>query len=164
MSLSSTRNLIAVALIAAIAQGCSKEQSPPAASTPPAEAQPAPAAAPAAESAAAPAATTAASEAAASDAGAKVFKTYCETCHGPKGAGDGPAAMGLNPKPASFVTGAFKYDPNGNGRKGDVEDIQAIVRDGAAKYGGSPLMTPWSMLNAADLEAVAKHVKSLEEG
>jgi mono/diheme cytochrome c family protein len=32
-------------------------------------------------------------------AGAEVFRTNCETCHGPQGHGDGPAGQSLNPKP-----------------------------------------------------------------
>lgn len=32
-------------------------------------------------------------------AGAEIYKTYCAACHGEKGAGDGPAGVGLNPKP-----------------------------------------------------------------
>ncbi len=88
----------------------------------------------------------------------------CSTCHGAAGKGDGVAAAGLNPKPADFSAGAFKYDTNGNGTKGDVDDIKAIVHDGAAKHGGSPLMAPWPMLSADQLQAVAEYVKSLHAG
>jgi mono/diheme cytochrome c family protein len=94
-------------------------------------------------------------------AGAKVFQTFCQTCHGPAGKGDGLAAASLNPKPANFAAGAFKYDANGNGTKGDIDDIKAIVHDGAAKHGGSPLMAPWPMLSPDQLQAVAEYVKSL---
>ena len=31
--------------------------------------------------------------------GAKIFKTNCETCHGPQGHGDGPAGAALDPRP-----------------------------------------------------------------
>lgn len=96
--------------------------------------------------------------------GAQVYQQYCSTCHGPKGAGDGPAAAGLNPKPASFAGGGFRLDPDGDGNKGEVEDIQAVVRDGAAKYGGSPLMAPWPMLTPEQTQAVAEHVKTLAGG
>lgn len=112
------------------------------------------------DAAAAPAAPVAA---AAADiaAGEKVFKAYCATCHGAKGRGDGPAAAGLNPKPLDFSVGAFKYDADGNGTKGEVEDIMAIAHDGAAKHGGSPLMTAWPMIKPDQLRAVAEYVKSL---
>ena len=75
--------------------------------------------------AAAPAVAVAA---AVNDAGAKVYKTYCETCHG---------------------------------TKGEIDDIKAIVHDGAAKHGESPLMARWPMLTPDQLQAVAKYVKSL---
>ncbi|HEY7752848.1 MAG TPA: cytochrome c [Steroidobacteraceae bacterium] len=138
---------------------CSKKEAEPAAAPEAAapaagtEAAPAEAAAPAAETVAA-----------AGDAGATAYQTYCVTCHGAGGKGDGVAAAGLNPKPADFSAGAFKYDANGNGVDGEVEDIKAIVHDGAAKHGGSPLMAPWPMLSPEQLQAVAEHVKSLHAG
>jgi len=142
--------MLAVVLMAA---GCSKK-----------EAQPAdqPAAPPAPEAAVpAAAATTAAAE---GGVGATAYSTYCLTCHGAKGQGDGAAAAALNPKPANFAVGAFKYDTNGNGTPGDVDDIKAVVHDGAAKHGGSPLMAPWPMLTPEQLQAVAEYVKSLHGG
>ncbi|MEJ5240245.1 MAG: c-type cytochrome [Anaerolineales bacterium] len=35
----------------------------------------------------------------AASAGAELYNTYCSSCHGPKGLGDGPAASALNPRP-----------------------------------------------------------------
>lgn len=141
------------------AVGCSKKESEPsqaAATAPEAVSTPSDA-----TSAAPPAAAT---TAAASNAGSSAYGMYCVTCHGATGKGDGVAAAGLNPKPADFSAGAFKYDANGNGTKGDVDDIKAIVHDGAAKHGGSPLMAPWPMLSADQLQAVAEYVKSLHAG
>ena len=40
--------------------------------------------------------------------GAKVYANVCAVCHGPKGEGDGPAGMSLNPKPRNFVEGKWK--------------------------------------------------------
>lgn len=146
---------IPVALaVVLMAPGCSKKEAKPADQS--AAAAPAPeAAAPAAV------AITAAADA---NAGATVYSTYCVTCHGAKGQGDGVAAAALNPKPADFAAGAFKYDANGNGAPGDVDDIKAVVHDGAAKHGGSPLMAPWPMLAPEQLQAVAEYVKSLQGG
>lgn len=138
------------------ATACSKKEAEPASA-------PA-AAAPAAEAPPAPADAAPPAVAAAGDAGATAYQTYCVTCHGAAGKGDGMAAAGLNPKPADFSAGAFRYDANGNGVKGEVEDIKAIVHDGAAKHGGSPLMAPWPMLSPEQLQAVAEHVKSLHAG
>lgn len=147
-------------ILAAVA--CSKKEPEPsqAAATAP-EAVSAPS--DATSAAPAPDAATAAT-AAAGDAGASAYGMYCVTCHGATGKGDGVAAAALNPKPADFSVGAFKYDANGNGTKGEVDDIKAIVHDGAAKHGGSPLMAPWPMLSADQLQAVAEYVKSLHAG
>ena len=35
--------------------------------------------------------------------GAQVFKTNCETCHGPQGHGDGPIGEALDPKPMNLA-------------------------------------------------------------
>jgi len=35
--------------------------------------------------------------------GAKVFKSNCETCHGPQGRGDGPIGEALDPKPQNLA-------------------------------------------------------------
>lgn len=137
-----------------MAAGCSKKEPEPAVAAP----------APAPAEAEAPAAEPVASTAAAGAGGASAYGMYCVTCHGATGKGDGVAAAALNPKPADFSAGAFKYDANGNGTKGDIDDIKAIVHDGAAKHGGSPLMAPWPMLSADQLQAVAEHVKSLHGG
>ena len=39
----------------------------------------------------------------AATAGAEVFKTNCESCHGPQGHGDGPAGVALDPAPKNLA-------------------------------------------------------------
>jgi mono/diheme cytochrome c family protein len=39
----------------------------------------------------------------ASTEGTQVFKTNCETCHGPLGHGDGPIGQSLDPKPQNLA-------------------------------------------------------------
>jgi len=164
---------VALAVLLAV-QGCAKKESQQAGETAGSQEAASPAASPTESSAptegampseaaappAAPTETPTTAAASGGGAGEKAFKTFCVTCHGASGHGDGPVAAGLNPKPASFATGAFKYDVNGNGTKGDVDDIKAIVHDGAAMHGGSPLMTPWPMLSPEQLQAVAEYVKA----
>lgn len=36
-------------------------------------------------------------------AGEEIFQINCASCHGQTGAGDGPAAMGLSPKPVNLM-------------------------------------------------------------
>ncbi len=38
--------------------------------------------------------------------GKALFQTHCAVCHGPRGRGDGPAATGLNPRPADLMRSA----------------------------------------------------------
>jgi mono/diheme cytochrome c family protein len=38
-------------------------------------------------------------------AGKETYDIFCATCHGPEGSGDGVAAEGLDPKPASLADG-----------------------------------------------------------
>ena len=155
ISRASIRALPVTLAIVLAAVGCSKKEPEPSQAA---------ATAPEAVSAPSDAASAAPAPHAAADAGASAYGMYCVTCHGATGKGDGVAAAALNPKPADFSVGAFKYDANGNGTKGEIDDIKAIVHDGAAKHGGSPLMAPWPMLSADQLQAVAEYVKSLHGG
>ena len=39
----------------------------------------------------------------AATAGAEIFRTNCEMCHGPQGHGDGPAGQALDPRPRNLA-------------------------------------------------------------
>jgi mono/diheme cytochrome c family protein len=57
------------------------------------------------------------------DKGRTSFMTNCMACHGEKGAGDGPGAAALNPKPRNYAKDPFK--------QGDkLEDIFATLGKG----------------------------------
>jgi len=82
------------------------------------------------------------------------FSTVCATCHGPAGAGDGPGAAALNPKPANFADAAFWAG------KTDEELIKAI-REGGAAVGLSPLMPAWGGLyDEAKAKALVEYIKT----
>ena len=49
----------------------------------------------------------------AANVGKNLFQTYCITCHGNKGEGDGPSAAGLNPKPADLVSKQVQKQSDG---------------------------------------------------
>ena len=105
------------------------------------------------------AADDAAAKVAAADAanGAKVYKMYCETCHGPSGGGDGPVGKTLTPQPRNFQTGDFKYG-------GTDQAIFDVISNGAAPKGGSPLMAPWgAVVPEADRWALVKFIHSLKK-
>lgn len=87
----------------------------------------------------------------------------CVACHGAMGKGDGAAAAALTPKPNDFSKGVFKYDANGDGKTGTEEDIAAVIANGAAKFGGSPMMVGRADISEADRKALAKYVLSLKQ-
>jgi cbb3-type cytochrome c oxidase subunit III len=65
--------------------------------------------------------------------GQTIFKTYCATCHGDNGQGDGPAAVALNPKPANFSD--FKFIS-----QRDDAHLTKVIKGGGVAVGKSPLM------------------------
>jgi mono/diheme cytochrome c family protein len=84
----------------------------------------------------APAAPAAPAAAAGGDASAEarqIFESRCVTCHGPEGAGNGPASAGLTPPPRNFQDPAWQQS---------VTDthIEQIVQYGGAAVGRSPAM------------------------
>ncbi|MGE4130938.1 MAG: cytochrome c [Bdellovibrionales bacterium] len=77
--------------------------------------------------------------------GAKVFGSTCAVCHGPKGMGDGPAGMSLNPKPRNLVEGKWK-------RGGDSISLFKTVTEGLpgtamAQFGHLPLVDRWALVH-----------------
>ena len=64
--------------------------------------------------------------------GATLFKTYCAPCHGVSAKGDGPAAKGMEPKPADLTVMAGQH-PDGDiawkiaTGKGPMPDWQKVL-------------------------------------
>ncbi|MFO0594259.1 MAG: cytochrome c [Myxococcaceae bacterium] len=84
--------------------------------------------------------------------GATQYATFCVSCHGEKGDGNGPAGSALTPKPTAFV------DPANAARLTD-EYVYKVIRDGGAANGRSPLMVSWSAAMKDDeLRNVAAYV------
>lgn len=96
-------------------------------------------------------------------AGKAKYDMFCATCHGPAGKGDGPAAP-KDPSPRDFSAGDFKYDADKDGKPGGDGDLALIAKDGAAAYGGSPLMVGWgAALSATDIQNVIAYVRTLKK-
>jgi len=88
--------------------------------------------------------------------GAKSFATFCSTCHGEKGAGDGVAAAGLDPKPANFATAEFWKGK-------DDAYLTKVIKEGGAAVGKSPLMAPWGgVLDDAKIADVVAFMNTLK--
>jgi mono/diheme cytochrome c family protein len=68
--------------------------------------------------------------------GSAVYAMFCASCHGARGAGDGPLAANLDPKPADHSDGRYMNALSD-------EHLVRVIRDGGAAVGKSPLMAPW---------------------
>ena len=74
--------------------------------------------------------------------GEKVYAGQCVACHGPQGAGDGPAAGSLNPKPRNFTTAANWI------KKRQPSLVFETLTDGVGKmpaFGNLPLDDRWAL-------------------
>jgi mono/diheme cytochrome c family protein len=95
--------------------------------------------------------------------GKETFKMFCASCHGEGGKGDGPGGKGLTPPPLDFAKAQFRFDADKNGKTGEDPDLKAVISQGAAAFGGSPLMSPWAgALTDADIDNVIAVIRSLE--
>ncbi len=88
------------------------------------------------------------------DAGKAKFQQLCAVCHGPAGAGDGPAAAGLNPKPRPFGDAEWQESV-------DDDYLRKIITEGGPAVGKSPMMTAQRGLKDEDLENLVAYIRSL---
>lgn len=78
--------------------------------------------------------------------GSGLYAENCSSCHGPKGAGDGPTAAKLRAKPADLTASNM-----------DVSAISTVVRNGKREC------PSWrASLDAGEIAAVAAYAKSLQ--
>ncbi len=68
--------------------------------------------------------------------GQEVYGTYCWTCHGKEGKGDGPSAAGLAVKPRN-------HSDDAQMSKLSDDQIFKTVKEGGKAVGKSELMPPW---------------------
>lgn len=96
-------------------------------------------------------------------AGKTAFMTNCMSCHGETGKGDGPVGKSLDPAPRDFSAGDFKFDSDKDGTPGSDADLLEVIKNGAAAYGGSPLMAPWAHLADKDIQDMIAFIRTLKE-
>ena len=89
-------------------------------------------------------------------------KGACAACHGATGAGDGAAAAALDPKPASFATGAFRLDTDGDGQMGSDADLANAIKNGAAQYGGNAAMPGRPDLSDTEVSDLIAYIRSMK--
>jgi mono/diheme cytochrome c family protein len=69
--------------------------------------------------------------------GKVLYKEYCAQCHGLTGKGDGPAASGLEPKPAIHANMPFEKLP--------MDYLYNVINHGGPAIGKSPNMPYWGL-------------------
>jgi hypothetical protein len=92
-----------------------------------------------------------------------LYDINCVSCHGITGMGDGPVGSIIVPKPRNFAVGDFAFDSDEDGKPGSDKDITLLIKSGAAKYGGSPLMSPWVSFSDKELFNLVAYIRSLKK-
>jgi mono/diheme cytochrome c family protein len=87
--------------------------------------------------------------------GGTLYAQFCSSCHGLTGAGDGPASLALNPKPANHTDTQFM------GGLSD-EHLYTVIHQGAAAVGKSPLMVGWgAVIPDRDIRDLIAHLRRM---
>ncbi len=92
--------------------------------------------------------------------GKEMFRSYCASCHGTAGKGDGPAASGLKKTPTDLTLLSQK-----SGGKYPAMIVRASIKDGAQVEHGSKDMPVWgpilSSVSGEDQGVVDQRVANL---
>jgi mono/diheme cytochrome c family protein len=87
--------------------------------------------------------------------GKNLYTTYCATCHGDKGKGDGAAAKGLPTKPADHTNGEVMN------KLSDKFLIEVISKGGGA-VGKSSFMPSWgAALNEKQIRDIVAYIRTI---
>jgi mono/diheme cytochrome c family protein len=156
-------DILLIACAFAFAVGCGgSDESPAAKPTAPAASPEKPSPPPAPSTPAKPAAQpSTASTGAATEVdpsrGAPLYATYCASCHGPGGDGDGPVAATLDPKPAAHSDAAYMDTLTD-------EHLVLVISKGGPAVGKSPLMAGWAgTLNDRQIVDVVAYIRTLSQ-
>ncbi len=85
--------------------------------------------------------------------GKHLFLSYCATCHGDDGHGDGQNASNLTPPPP---------DLRASKNLGDATYARKVIAQGSASVGRSPLSPPWGRnLSSQELDYLVAYCQSI---
>lgn len=92
-----------------------------------------------------------------SSEGKKLYLTYCSSCHGETGKGDGPAAQSLPVKPANHTAGAVMNQLTD-------KYLMEIISKGGGVVGKSPMMPAWGgQFKEDQIRDIVAYVRSIAE-
>jgi len=87
--------------------------------------------------------------------GRKLYATYCVSCHGEKGKGDGVAARSLPAKPTDHTNGAVMNQLND-------KFLTEVIAKGGTAVGKSNFMPPWGgALNEKQIRDLVVFIRTL---
>ena len=87
--------------------------------------------------------------------GKKLYTTYCSTCHGEQGKGDGTAAASLPAKPADHTNGAVM-------NKLSDKFLVDIISKGGSAVGKSSFMPSWGgALNDGQIRDIVAYIRTI---
>jgi mono/diheme cytochrome c family protein len=89
--------------------------------------------------------------------GREVYDRWCASCHGFDGAGEGPAAAYMIPRPRDFTRGLYQIRTTAGGEIPTDDDIMRMINEGMP----GTTMPGWrDQLSRRDREAVLAYIKS----
>jgi len=89
--------------------------------------------------------------------GKKLYLTYCASCHGDNGKGDGPAAQSLPVKPANHTSGSVM-------NQFTDKFLMEIISKGGSAVGKSPMMPAWGgQFKEDQLRDIVAYVRSIAD-
>ena len=92
--------------------------------------------------------------------GKAVYDKWCAGCHGTTGAGDGPAAEYMLPRPRDFTKGIYQIRTTASGELPTDADLLRVVSDGMP----GTTMPEWrSKLTESERTSVVAYIKTLSD-
>jgi cytochrome c553 len=83
------------------------------------------------------------------------YATFCASCHGAKGGGDGPAGVALEPKPRALTDKTWQASVSD-------ERIYNVLKNGGVSVGLAATMAPWGgVLSDGEIKEMVAFIRAL---